>query len=150
MADEDPVPLLLAAADAAARGEPLPPAAARWLVRATRAYVNGEGPLDRCLGLSGGPGRNGDTRARLARRDAALREAGALVGGAGPLAEAIQRFESRRWPCWRDLDQAPARASEIECYLFEARRFGPLPGRRRLLDLCREPPGTRCTGGPVG
>lgn len=131
-ADPDPVACLLALADAAARGVPVGPQVARWLVCGVRRYLTGSGPLDRALGLSGN-GWKGSTRWAYHERNRALRRAAELAGGPEALARALARFEAVMWPRWRGLDAPPPGASPLQRELFSALKSAKVPQSSRQL-----------------
>lgn len=107
-----------------------------WICDALKLWLSAAGdlPLERCLRL---PCRPAGLRRML--RDLALAEAAACLPPAAPwtrarwLAAAIQRFETRLWPCWRSMNEPPGYATPIERALFRARLYGELPASQRAL-----------------
>jgi hypothetical protein len=137
--DIDPVAMLIAAGDCAARGQALPPLVGAWLAAGVKAYLGGEVSLDRALTLAG-DGWPGSTRHRYRLRNEALRAAFDLVGNdPAALAREVDRFASRTWPRWRHLDQPPGRATAVEVELFAA--FAACPripaSAKQLARICR-------------
>ncbi|MCU7813131.1 MAG: hypothetical protein KZQ77_18145, partial [Candidatus Thiodiazotropha sp. (ex Notomyrtea botanica)] len=43
------------------------------------------------------------------------------------LGRQIDRFETRIWPRWKDLDSPPGDPANLHRFLFYARRYGELP-----------------------
>jgi len=107
---------------------PLPLHIRDWILRGiARHRLEGE-ELARALGLRMVGRDSIATQDRRARRDAALREAAALVDNdPAALAAAVRRFQSRTWPRWNALPFAPAEASEMNLALFTAFQNGPVP-----------------------
>lgn len=112
------------------------------IAAAVRAYIAGDAPtLDAALGLRAGPGeRSWRTRARLARRDAVIRElARHLNRGstdvAAEIAKRALRYETSRWRFDSRLPEPPADATEIERHLFHLMQHGGCPGARRIRQI---------------
>lgn len=104
---------------------------------AAQGAAGGTQSLAACIGLP-------CTAQKLALhlRDDLLRQAGGLIEAPSRWARAVafeercRLFELRRWPCWRVMTEAPARADPIDRLLFEARRYGEVHlTARRLYEL---------------
>lgn len=135
--DVDPVVYLLALADSTNRSEAPSPSVAAWLANGVRAYLNGAGLLDSCLGLSGRHWR-AITRHQYAERNRYLQEAFRIAGNdATRLADAISEFRVI-WPRWRGLDAPPARATLTQSVLWRAFETGvDVPGSlKQLKRIC--------------
>jgi len=121
---------------------PLPLHMRDWILRGiARHRLEGE-DLARALGLRRVGHDSLATQERRARRDAALREAAALVDNdPAALAAAVRRFESRTWQRWNALPFVPAEASELNRKLFTAFQNGPVPGSTKQIKriLARTP-----------
>lgn len=112
-------------------------AAARTALRCWIMQAEAERPLPlhRFLGI-------GDRHsARLALRDALVREAAALTGGqtrgrrAELLAGHVKQL-NRKWRLWRDLGEPPAHAAPVLQLLWRAQHLMRLPTTaRRLVDI---------------
>jgi hypothetical protein len=91
-----------------------------------------------------GPGRSRD-QLRVEMRNTWLREAARLLktpptaSRARALLEAINAFERRKWPIWRQSSFPPAHASELEAVLFYALRTGArMPTtRQQIHEICK-------------
>lgn len=104
------------------------PEGAAWLARGLRTWLEANGNLSlcRCLGLPAA------SRLPVAMRDFWL-AAAAVEAGLSParLYRSALAFDRRTWPVWRDLPEAPARATAEERLLFAARKWAPFPKSRR-------------------
>src|SRR3989344_4828885 len=115
---------LQAAADCLSSGASLPPETSAWFGSAFERFLIGEAAsVDEALGI---PVLSQATRAKV-KRNFWLREAMRyLVNAPGgysasrALAKEIQRFESRVWPRWKELENAPASSPGLDRCLFTA------------------------------
>jgi len=108
-----------------------------WLLAGFVAAMDEGVSLETGLGLKGAGIRKLKTLRRMAYRDTLIAEAAALVDGrdAAALAAEISRFETRKWPAWRQLAVAPSHATPIERILFDVFRSGLLvPSSARQID----------------
>lgn len=107
---------------------PVPLYVRDWLLRAIADYRLRNADLAKALGLRLVGHDSLATQARRDRRDAALRQAGALLNNdAETLAKAVKRFELSPWPRWKALPFPPVEAPELSRILFDAFRDGPVP-----------------------
>ena len=104
-------------------GHPVPKDLAEWFTTAAlRTMAGRSSSLDHALGLTSHGTHT--LHCRIKRREVRRRLLVALdlAGSSAALADAIKRFRSRKWPCWRHLDHPPERATRIERELFQAFR----------------------------
>ena len=113
---------------------PIPLYVRDWLLRAIADHRLKGVDLAKALGLRLVGHDSLATQARRDRRDAALRQAGALLGDdASALAAAVRRFENATWPRWKAYVWAPAEASALHRALFAAFQDGPIPTSTKQL-----------------
>ena len=105
-----------------------------WFAAGVASWLSGSSSLEQGLGLAGGQGRRtARTLFRLRQRDAALRQAHAMMPGATPwrrtlaLVPEIRKFGTIIWPRWRHLDAPPPEASALRQALFAAFQNGEPP-----------------------
>ena len=137
----DPVTALVAIADLAQRGEPLPPALGHWLSDAIRGYILDGTPLPRSLGISD-LHRSPRSAVQHGARNAALRQAGELLDGdVNLLSAAVALAQGRRVHAHRErLERLPQdRRAAARAYIEAAAQTGAsLPsGHRQLRRILR-------------
>ncbi|NEX15780.1 MAG: hypothetical protein C1943_03845 [Halochromatium sp.] len=142
----DPISALLALADLATTGRPLPTALGRWLADGIRSTLIDGRSLQQALGLSS-IHRSPRSAVAHARRNAALAAAGqALDGDTQALAAMVARSHGQRYHRHRERLEALSREQrdQAQRYIDQALAAGaPLPtGDRQLYRILRGE--TRC------
>jgi len=112
--------------------EPVPPAVARWYLESLRRWRKSTGSLESALGIVRSPDA-------LAVRDANLQEAGELMPHYWTGRERVRQVQQTAKNLATFSDPQAVDWSNRPAWhapLFLAMQAAPLPGRRRLFDLC--------------
>lgn len=135
--------MTVAAADALLRlatiARPVDPVLSDWASQAGRKLAAGIDPAT-SLGMD----RRTLARLHRAERNRLLRDAFAMVPGAGPWSRAlrlsaeIDRAETTVFRHWQAAGGPPPGASRLRTLLWRARQAGRLPGPRMLAEICRQ------------